>query len=80
MTGRRTFAARMRSLQQDITFEDRQRNIPIFYDRVFDLRWNGTVKRVGLVFWAVLLLCSALSTFSSVVSNTPAAIAHATCV
>src|SRR6266481_751135 len=39
-----------------------------------------TVKRVGLVLWAVLLLCFALSTVASAVSSRPVAIAIATCV
>ena len=70
----------MRSLQQNITWEDGLRNGPIFREQMFDLRSNGTVKRIGLILWALPLLCLALSTCVSVVSNDSVALALATCV
>jgi hypothetical protein len=65
------FAARMESLQHNVTWEDGQRNGPILYDRMFDLRCNGTVKRVGLLLWALLLICIALGTCASALSSGP---------
>ena len=67
--GPENFADRMRNLQRNITFADSQRNAPIFYDRMFDLRCNGTVKRIGLLLWAIPLLCLGLSSATSALSN-----------
>jgi hypothetical protein len=67
--GPENFAERMRSLQRNITFEDSQRNARVFYDQMFDLRCNGTVKRIGLLLWAVPLLCLGLSSAVSALSS-----------
>jgi hypothetical protein len=78
--GPENFADRIRSLQQNVTFADFQRNRWLFYGQMFDLRCNGTVKRIGLVLWAVLLLCFGVSACASALSNGSLALALATCV
>ena len=78
--GPENFAARIRSLQQNVLYEDRWRNGWIFRERMFDLRSNGTVKRIGLVLWAVLLLCLGLNTCVSLVPSGSLAIVLVTCL
>jgi hypothetical protein len=81
--GPENFAERVRNLQRNTTWEDRQRYAlasAYFYRQTFDLRSNGKVKRVGLVLWAVPLLCFGLSACVSVVSYSSLALAVATCI
>ena len=67
--GPENFAANIRSLQQNILWEDRLRNSQAFYNGLFDLRSNGPVKRVGLVLWAAPLVIFGLGTCFSVLSS-----------
>jgi hypothetical protein len=81
--GPENFAERVRSLQRNTTWEDRKRHAlaaDYFYNQTFDLRSNGRVKRVGLVLWAVPLLCVGLAACVSVFDSRSLALALATCV
>ena len=67
--GPENFAANIRSLQQNILAEDRWRNSWVFYNNLFDLRSNGTIKRIGLILWAVLLILPAVTLCSVALSS-----------
>ena len=67
--GPENFAANIRSLQQNILWEDRWRNSRVFYNNLFDLRSNGTIKRIGLILWAMLLILPAISLCSVALSS-----------
>jgi hypothetical protein len=78
--GPENFAERIRSLQQNVTWQDSQRNAPIFYNQLFDLRSNGGVKRVGLILWALPLLVLGMSACASALSHGSFVLAVATCL